>query len=119
MTTVPRALKLRAPGAFVGAMKQRVFRLLEGEQSRAGRIIGFALLNLILLNLAAVMALRDGGTVREQLVAALRLDCGCLTSIHDVVAASVISPSSTSLRYPPHRVRTHRGRGCVLSGNWT
>ena len=52
MSTVTRAL---ARGASIGALQQRVFRLLEGEQSRAGRVIGLALLNLILLNLVAVI----------------------------------------------------------------
>jgi voltage-gated potassium channel len=55
MASVSRALKLRAPGASLRDSKQRVFRALEGDQSRAGRIMGFALLNLILLNLFAVI----------------------------------------------------------------
>jgi voltage-gated potassium channel len=39
----------------MGEVKQRVFRLLEGEQSRLGRVVSFALLNLIVLNLLAVI----------------------------------------------------------------
>lgn len=54
MASVTRSSKMWH-GASVSAVKQRVFRLLEGDQSRAGRIIGFALLNLILLNLVAVI----------------------------------------------------------------
>jgi voltage-gated potassium channel len=56
MNTVARVG--RAWATFAGqieATRARVFRLLEGEHSRAGRVISIGLLTLIVLNLVAVM----------------------------------------------------------------
>ena len=56
MTTAVRILQSgRRATASLHGVKQRVFRILEGDQSREGRIVGLVLLNLILLNLAAVI----------------------------------------------------------------
>lgn len=56
MNTITRAAKLRGRAVErVEAVQQRTFRLLEGEASRPGRIISLTLLNLIVLNLIAVI----------------------------------------------------------------
>jgi voltage-gated potassium channel len=55
MTSVTRSLKQWRASLSVSDIRQRIFRLLEGEQSRAGRVVSLALLNLIVLNLLAVI----------------------------------------------------------------
>lgn len=56
MTTAARVWKARTRAAErLTEVKQRVYRIQEGDQSRLGRVLGFVLLNLILLNLVAVI----------------------------------------------------------------
>lgn len=47
MTTVPRALQVRAHGASLRDARQRNLPLAGGEQSRLARVIGLAQVNLI------------------------------------------------------------------------
>jgi voltage-gated potassium channel len=56
VTTAARVWKARTRAAErLTEVKQRVYRIQEGDQSRLGRVLGFVLLNLILLNLVAVI----------------------------------------------------------------
>jgi voltage-gated potassium channel len=56
LTTAARILKAGSRASErLREVKQRVYRIQEGEQSRWGRVLGFVLLNLILLNLVAVI----------------------------------------------------------------
>jgi voltage-gated potassium channel len=56
MTTGVRIIRSgHRSSASLDALKQRIFRLLEGDQSRAGRVLSIALMTLIVLNLLAVI----------------------------------------------------------------